>query len=172
MAPALLPDRDERNVCSAGAAARHSWKGRFWTMNHLTFVFPMVTCALAGASAGCAFEASVEPPTVVVPSSSGTVTLRWTVANRSDPSVCSAYAAPQFELVVYDASSNRVATATAPCAAFNVTLPLPEGTYSAEVTLVDFSGNARSTTRPLHAIEVVRGTDLAIDVDFPPSSML
>jgi hypothetical protein len=49
---------------------------------------------------------------------------------------------------------------------------LPDGSYTADVTLVDSAGNSRSVTKPLQAIEVVAGTDLAIDVDFPSSSIL
>jgi hypothetical protein len=114
---------------------------------------------------------SPEPAVVVVPAT-GTLTVRWTVAGTADPLMCSAYAASNLELIVYDESGTEIASANAPCHGFSVTMALPEGTYTAHATLIDSAGGARSTTKPLFAIDVVRGTDLAIDLDFPASSML
>lgn len=37
---------------------------------------------------------------------------------------------------------------------------------------MDAASGARSVTKPLSAIEVVAGTDIAIDLDFPASSIL
>jgi len=55
---------------------------------------------------------------------------------------------------------------------FSIRLALPAGTYTAEVTLVGRSNEAITVTKPLDAIDVVPGTDLAISVDFPSSSMI
>ena len=139
-------------------------------MHLLTLLIPLSTWALAGGALGCTL--TTEPPVVVVPAASGTLTVHWTVAGSNDPSVCGAYAATDLELVVFDEAGSQVASTTGACEGFSLTLALPEGTYSADATLIDPSNNARSTTKPLHAIEVVSGTDLAIDLDFPPSSIL
>ena len=139
-------------------------------MHLLTLAIPLSTWALAGGALGCSITA--EPPVISVPVASGTLTVHWTVAGGSDPSVCGAYGATDLELVVYDASGAQVATTTAACEGFALTLSLPEGTYSADATLIDPNGASRSTTKPLQAIVVVRGTDLAIDLDFPQSSIL
>ena len=144
-------------------------------MHLLTPVIPLLTWALAGASLGCSVVASPAEPApsvVTVPAAPGQLTVRWTVAGSDHPAVCSAYAASDLELVVYDEAGSHYATATAPCDGFTLTLPLPEGTYSADATLIDARSNARSTTKPLHAIEIVGGTDLAIDLDFPSTSIL
>jgi hypothetical protein len=135
-------------------------------------VIPVTACALAAASLGCTVgvDGPVGPPVAVVPA--GTLTVRWLVAGTTNASVCDSYGATTLELVVYDAAGNRVTTANAPCGSFSLTLTLPDGTYTADVTLVDSAGNSRSVTKPLAAIEVVGGTDLAIDVDFPSTSIL
>ncbi len=138
-------------------------------MHPLTLAIPLLT-ALAGGALGCTVTA--EQPVVTVPAASGTLTVHWTVAGAADPSVCGAYAATDLELVVYDESGTEVASTTGPCEGFSLTLALPEGTYSADATLIDPSGTARSTTKPLQAIVVVAGTDIAIDLDFPQSSIL
>jgi hypothetical protein len=141
-------------------------------MHLLSLVVPLALFVPDTASVEAATGSGPEPPVVTAPAPAGTLTLRWRVAGTTRPSVCDAYAATTFELVIFDAGGNRMATAYAPCASFALTLALPDGTYSAEATLVDPRANARSVTRQLAAIEVVSRTDLAIDLDFPPSSML
>lgn len=135
-------------------------------------VIPLSACALAAATLGCAVgvDGPVGPP--VATAAAGTLTVRWLVAGTTNGSLCGSYNATTLELVVYDAAGNQVTTANAPCESFSLTLALPDGTYSADVTLVDPAGNSRSVTKPLAAIEVVAGTDLAIDVDFPSTSIL
>jgi hypothetical protein len=143
-------------------------------MHFAVLAIPLSVCALAATSAGCTvgLGASTDLPPVSVDQATGSLTVRWLVAGTTDPSVCDAYAASAVELVVYDESGNEVTTADEPCGSFSLTLALPEGTYTAEATLVDASSGARSVTKPLSAIEVVAGTDIAIDLDFPASSIL
>jgi hypothetical protein len=143
-------------------------------MHFAVLAIPLSVCALAATSAGCTvgFGASTDLPPVSVGETTGTLTLRWLVAGTTDSSVCDAYGASSVELVVYDASGSEVTSAEEPCGSFSLTLALPEGSYTAEATLVDAASGARSVTKPLSAIDVVDGTDLAIDVDFPASSIL
>lgn len=141
-------------------------------MHLVTLVFPLSTLALSGASLGCSVVATPEPPIAVVPAAVGTLTVTWTVAGRADSGACAAYAATDLELVVYDEAGRVVASAKSPCESFSLRLGLSEGTYTADATLINPNGTARSTTKPLQAIVIVAGTDLAIDLDFPRSSIL
>jgi hypothetical protein len=127
--------------------------------------------ALAALISSC--SVGVEPIVTTPPgAATGTVTVTWSVAGASQPSLCNAYGAASLELVIDDANGNEVTTVNAPCSDFSTTLTLAEGTYSAEATLVDSASNSRSVTKPLQDIDVVAGTDLAIDLDFPASSIL
>jgi hypothetical protein len=142
-------------------------------MNLLALIIPLSTMSLAGGTLGCSVTAEpfvTAPAPAPVPA--GTLTVRWTVAGSVRPDLCGAFGATHLEVVVYDETGAEVTRTTPPCGGFSVTIPLPDGTYSADVTLIDPAGGARSTTKPLQAIEVVAGTDLAIDVDFPQSSIL
>ena len=141
-------------------------------MHLVTLVLPLLAATLSGASLGCSVGVSSEPPVVVATAPTGTLTVRWLVTGTASPPACSVYGASTLELVVYDTGGNEVAHANEPCSSFGLSLELPEGTYSAEATLIDSAGNSRTTTKPLQAIEVVAGTDLAIDLDFPASSFL
>ena len=166
------PGRDlhVRPLCRCQAL--RDGKERLSPMRLLSLVVPLALSVLDAASVQAATGAGPEPPVVTTPAPVGTLTLRWRVAGTTRPSVCDAYAATTLELVIYDAGGNRMATEYAPCASFALTLALPDGTYSAEATLVDPHANARSVTRQLAAIEVVSRSDLAVDLDFPPRSIL
>ena len=138
-------------------------------------MLPLIAGALAAAGlAGCAVSLEPDnlPPPLAAPASRGTVTLNWLVAGRTDPGLCAAYGATHVELVVYDDTGRTIARQYAPCESFSLTLPLPAGTYTADATLVDPRSNALSVTKPLEAIDIIPGTDLAINLDFPSSSML
>jgi hypothetical protein len=133
----------------------------------------LTSCALAfGTTCGCSLALGAEVPPVDVGQGSGTITVDWTVAGVDDPTMCARFGADEIEVVIYDENGDQVATAHAACGSFDVTVPLPEGTYSADVKLVDQNDNAITTTTTLQALDVIAGTDLAVAVDFPSSSVL
>jgi hypothetical protein len=168
----LLTDPDEKNVCGGGACTRGtSEKGRHGAMHFMTPVISFLM-ALAAPAMGCSVAFSPAPPPIELAAGEGSMTVHWSVVGTFDPAQCDAFGATTMEVIIYDASGHEFAHANAPCDAFSVSVPLPEGTYSAEATLIDPVANARSVTKPLQAIQVVAGTDLAIDLDFPPGSML
>jgi hypothetical protein len=49
---------------------------------------------------------------------------------------------------------------------------LPEGSYFADVTLVDSFDRSATLTETLDAIDIIGGTDLSLAVDFPVGSFL
>jgi hypothetical protein len=135
----------------------------------LKLVVPLFVCALAAAHVGCTLgvQGPSGPPVDTVPvAAAGTLTVRWLLAGTTDPAECNAEGVDALELEVYDASGQQVATANEPCESFSLTLSLAEGPYSADATLVDAASNPRSSTKRLDGIDVVAGTDLAIDVAF------
>ena len=135
-------------------------------MRLLKLVKPLFACALAAASLGCTVGVQAPPAPPVETAATGTLTVRWLLAGTTDPAECDAEGVDAMELAVYDASGQQVATANEPCESFSLTLALAEGTYSADATLVDTGSNPRSPTKRLDGIDVVAGTDLAIDVAF------
>jgi hypothetical protein len=142
-----------------------SWK--------LRFVPSVVGLALAALGAGCSGSGAVtvqeEPPPAVA---TGTVTVMWTVLGAASPDACDAVGASQLEFAVFDSSGFVAVDAFADCADFAMTVELPEGRYSADVTLVDDFDNAVSTTLTLEDLDVIMGTDVMSDIDFPSSSIL
>ncbi len=131
-------------------------------------------CALGAATlTGCTFEAGLAaPPPIIVGESTGSLTVRWTVAGAFSPAECAYYRVDMLELVIYDAAGTPFFTTEAPCENFDVTLDLDPGLYHADATLVDVNNRPTSTTLPIDNLRITSGTDLAVDIDFPARSML
>jgi len=102
----------------------------------------------------------------------GSLTVTWTVEGTDDPGACYDTGATEMELVVYDEDGARVTNTHSACDDFAVTLTLPEGRYSADATLVDPNNESISTTLPMNRLDIVGGSDLSVDIDFPQSSIL
>jgi hypothetical protein len=137
----------------------------------LARILVLAGCAL-GATSLSACAVAVEPaPPSVVPVDQGTLTVQWLVAGGSDAALCVRYGLVDTQVVVYDASGAPVSRDTTSCSDFRVTIPLDEGTYTADVTMLDRRGRAVSSTKTLEAIEIIAGTDLAINLDFPLESL-
>jgi hypothetical protein len=135
--------------------------------------FSVAACAaLAAALQGCwlgvdSGPGNALPPAPTPASAGGSITVRWLVAGVTDPAACAAYGASGADVVVYDAGGQPFVEQTAPCSDFGLTVQLPEGTYSAEVTLLGANNAGVSPTQPLDQLRVIEGTDLAVDVNFP-----
>lgn len=102
----------------------------------------------------------------------GTLTIRWTIEGGKDGGACAKFGATDLELVVYDDKGNFVAEAGAPCGQFAITVALAPGAYDANVTLVDSKDVAKSLTLPLQKVDVTKGEDKLITIDFPTASQL
>lgn len=102
----------------------------------------------------------------------GTLTVRWSIIDDVDPRDCLATGSDRLELAVFDLFDDHVTTLYPDCDAFEVTLALEEGFYTAEATLVDRFNASVTTTQIIDDIDVVEDTDLEIFIDFPARSFL
>lgn len=128
----------------------------------------VLLAALATPTTGCLLYTDSEPPGP----GPGTLTVAFTIVGATNPSNCGYYRVNQVELTVYSPTGAVITQAYQACTDFHVSTRLYAGTYNADVTLVDAWNRARSITKPLNAIQVVADTELVIDVEFPPDSML
>ncbi|HEY4120250.1 MAG TPA: hypothetical protein VGM56_20435 [Byssovorax sp.] len=127
--------------------------------------------ASTAALTGCAFEAGIDAEPVVV-DGAGSITLEWTVDHRADAFACADAGASAVDVEVFDAFGDNVASRRVDCRDFAATIDLPRGEFDATATLVDDFDDAVSTTATVNRLEVIPGTDLTVDVDFPESSLL
>ena len=132
----------------------------------------ILTLVGAGALAivsGCSVRA--EPGPVVVPSD-GSLTVDWTIDDTKDPTYCAHYAASSIQIAVTASDGADAGTYEQDCEAFQTTLSLPPGEYSATAVLIDSAGTHVTTTIDINPFRIVSGTDLNTPIDFPLSSFL
>lgn len=102
----------------------------------------------------------------------GTLTVNWSIDGLTDPIDCEDFGVDRMEVVIFDLAGDEVAELEPFCEAFGVSVDLPEGSYFADVTLVDTFDRAATLTETLDALDIIGGTDLTVGVDFPVDSFL
>lgn len=120
-----------------------------------------------GALPGCIFvdDDDDDPPRV------GTLEVLWTIDGFTDPLDCEDFGVDRMELLIYD--GGRVVDEFEPyCEDFGVSIDLFDGVYDGAATLVDSFDNAATLTEELRNIDIIAGTTLTIDIDFPIGSFL
>jgi hypothetical protein len=119
---------------------------------------------------GCTVTTSDEPGPVVVPASSGTFSVRWSIAGSFDPAQCDYYRAPTLDMRVYDSAGGFVTQQLVDCRAMQASVALRPGGYTGTMTLTDGYGTARTTTLNLRPFSVQGGATTTGDTDFPADS--
>jgi hypothetical protein len=116
---------------------------------------------------GCVVDTS-PAPVVVVPF--GTAQIDWTINGTNDPNQCAQSAATSLSTTVFDSSGAFVGEFRQACEAFIIGITLAPGTYSAQASLLDAAGNARTTEVPIAPFTIFGNDVLRIPIDFPASS--
>lgn len=102
----------------------------------------------------------------------GTLTVEWTLFGDDAPVDCRATGSDRLEIAIYDVFDDHVTTLYPHCDEFEISLSLEEGTYAAELTLVDSFNESVTTTQIIEDLDVIEDLDLALSVDFSPDSFL
>lgn len=133
----------------------------------------MLLCCGAGIfCTGCFVDETIDTGGTIEPYPTGYLTLRWTIENSASPAICGLFRARDLEILIYDEYQRKVAQFYRSCDDFELTAELPEGAYSANVTLVNRRRRAASTTLPIAGIRIRAGEATVIRVDFPAASRL
>jgi hypothetical protein len=106
------------------------------------------------------------------PLPTGTLTVHWTIDGQRSSLDCSDFGVDRLELIIYDETGAEVDEVQPYCESFAVSVDLLEGSYFADVTLVDSADRSASLTKTLDALDIIEGTDLDVAVDFPVDSFL
>jgi hypothetical protein len=117
---------------------------------------------------GCFVTTDGDP----APARLGTLTVDWSIDGRHSSFDCADFGVDRLELVIYDESGAEVDEVEPFCESFAVSVDLVEGSYFADVTLVDSADRSATLTKTLDAIYIIGGTDLDISVDFSVDSFL
>ena len=118
-----------------------------------------------GAMPGCIFVGDDDDDSDPV----GTLEVRWTIDGLTDPLDCADFGVDRMELQIYD--GGRLVDEFEPyCEDFGISVDLFDGIYDGTATLIDSFDNPATSTEQLEAIDIIAGTTLTIDVDFPIGS--
>jgi hypothetical protein len=98
------------------------------------------------------------------------VTFDWSLSGLKDPRECSVQNVSTFDVVVTTPDGAPYAEFRESCEVFVTTVLLPPGRYAANAVLLDPLNFERTTEIPVVPFDVISATDLAIPLDFPPSS--
>ena len=144
--------------------------------SHARWAVLLAGACLAFGTSGCFVEASTDagppPPGPPVPVA-GSLTLRWTVDEVTDPNVCNMGNAAKLDLVLTTSSGRFVGEFLAACTSFSATISsLTEGGYAGTAQLLDSAGRPRTTVIDLEPFTILGNSNLILDLDFPADSFL
>lgn len=135
-----------------------------WTKKALA---PAGLISCVGLLSGCIFVDDDDDDGAPI----GTLEVLWTIDGRTDPLDCLDFGADRLELRIYD-GIDLVDEIEPFCEDFGVSIDMIDGVYDGDATLVDTRDGAVTLTEPLDAIDILAGTTLTIDIDFPIDSFL
>jgi hypothetical protein len=105
-----------------------------------------------------------------VSTTTGTLTVDWTISNSADPNQCNQSVASDFNIVVTTPENAIVGDFVQPCSDGVTTITLDSGDYAADAALLDGAGTERTTRVNINPFSIHSDADLSIMVDFPASS--
>ncbi len=136
---------------------------------------------LALAATGCFFEASTDagptptpvPPPLPPGPVPGSLTVRWTVEERTDPNLCVLGNASSLDVILTTTAGQFAGEFQASCSAFATMISsLAPGGYFGSAQLLDSAGRPRTTAISINAFTILESSNLVIDLDFPADSFL
>lgn len=138
-----------------------------------SFVEAMV---LVCAVSACSGEATGSDAAPLVGSSDGVaaqpgwLVVDWTIAGAKDVAQCDRSHSATVALSVAAASGEPRSAYQRTCTAFNATLTLPAGDYTAEAVLLDGAGTNLTLPVALQPFEISGGIPSRTAFEFPPSA--
>ena len=136
----------------------------------------VVAGGFAVGAIGCSVQASTDagPPPPPPPGPvAGSLTLRWTVDEVTDPNVCIMGGAAAIDVVLHTTDGGFAGEFQQSCTNFQTTIaPLTPSGYVGSAILIDAGGRQRTTAVTIQPFNIIDGTNLVVDSDFPANSFL
>lgn len=136
----------------------------------MRLVLGLALAALASTAACTATVTPTPAPEPVIVSTTGTLTVDWTINGTKDPNQCSHGAAAAIQITVTDPNLNPVRTFEQSCNAFATSITLNAGQYAAQARLIDAVGTPRTTTLNINPFTIFGDDDFTTPIDFSASS--
>ena len=105
-------------------------------------------------------------------SSTGTLTVTWTIGSTAEASLCDKYGASNVAVLIKNSSGNPYTNTTPECSALTTTdTNVPTGTYSVYAQLLDATGSTASNYIGPVVVNVTSGNTTIQNIDFPIASL-
>jgi hypothetical protein len=130
----------------------------------------VLLAALCVGLTGCYAEATTDPGPVVVGSSTGFLTVDWSISGYQDPVLCAQSDADVISVAIETSDGFFVGEFQDVCEAFVTSIELDPDAYVGDAVLLDPDGFERTTPVDLGFFEIFGDDELVIPVDFPPDS--
>ena len=129
----------------------------------------VVTIASASGCGGSSHGGESQPAET---STTGSLTVDWTVKGAADPNACNAAAATAIEIAVSRQSNEHVGTFQQSCSALSTSIALQAGNYVADAKLLDAAGTPLTKAQSLGAFTIHVKSELTVPVDFAENAFV
>jgi hypothetical protein len=120
------------------------------------------------AAIGCNPATESAAPEPVTTSTSGALTVNWTINGAADPNQCQSAAADAIQITISRSATERVGSFEQSCNAFATSITLDAGIYVAEAILIDAAGAPRTQRVLIDRITINGKSEFITAIDFAP----
>lgn len=133
---------------------------------------PGLTVVVVAIASGCGGSSHGGESQPAETSTTGSLTVDWTVKGAADPNACSAATATAIEISVSKQSNEPVGTFQQSCSALSTSIALQAGNYAADAKLLDAAGTPLTKALSLGAFTIHVKSELTVPVDFAPNAFV
>jgi hypothetical protein len=116
----------------------------------------------------CAAEVEGRP--VVVGTTTGLLTVDWSISGLQDPAACRQSDTDVINIALETADGASLGEFEDACEVFRTSIELDAGDYFGDAVLLDASGASRTTPVDLGLVQIFGDDELVVPVDFPSDS--
>ncbi len=127
---------------------------------------PGISVLVAAIATGCGGSSHGGEQQPAETSTTGALTVDWTVKGAADPNACTSVAASAIEITVVSGANQPIGTFQQSCSAFSTSITLAAGNYAATARLLDAAGTAVTRVHPIDVFTMHVKSQLTVPIDF------
>lgn len=133
---------------------------------------PALTAVVVVAATACGGSSHGADQQPAETSTTGALTVDWTVKGAADPNACASVSAAAIEITVVGDTNQPIGTFQQSCSALTTSISLTAGNYAASARLLDPGGAAITRITPIDAFTMHVRSQLTVPIDFPESAFV
>lgn len=133
---------------------------------------PGLTVVVVAIAMGCGGSSHRAGPQPTETSTTGSLTVDWTVQGSADPIACTSAAATAIEITVIDNANQTIGRFQESCSAFATSIALEKGIYAGSARLLDAAGTPITRASSIDSFTMHVKSELTVPIDFPASAFI